>query len=173
VPCDDPLTITHLAAQLPRLRSLDLRCCSEVGPQASTHDLLLTAATRLTGLRLHLSTAHPKFMQRLRMPPHLQVLPHGPWFVWTSAHTLRICERPGGYSVTASQHMYMMQAIDVSIVNDHIYEDAGNKVMSLINTLPLQVGLSAACCPWHCWTSRSIVHTIHCMCAVQCMGAGI
>lgn len=78
--------MTSLAAQLPRLRSLDLRCCSEAGPQASMQDLALTAATRLTELRLHLSIAHPKFIQRLRMPPHLQVLPHCPWFLSMSAH---------------------------------------------------------------------------------------
>ena len=77
VPCDDAHAITDLATRLPRLRSLDLRCCLEEGVQASTQDLVLTAATRLTHLRLHLSTAHPKFMQRLRMPPHLQVLPRG------------------------------------------------------------------------------------------------
>ena len=47
--------------------------------------------------------------------------------------------------------MYLMQAIDVTVVvNDNNYEDVGNEVMALINTLPLRVGLSAACCPWHC-----------------------
>lgn len=75
VPCDNPHAITHLAAQLPRLRSLDLRCCSAAGLQASTQDLVLTAATRLTALRLRLSTAFPNVMQRLQMPPHLQVNP--------------------------------------------------------------------------------------------------
>ena len=39
----------------------------------------------------------------------------------------------------------MMQAIDLSIVNNHNYKDAGNEVMRLINTLPLQVSLSSAC----------------------------
>ena len=86
MPCDDPHAIARLAAQLPRLRSLDLRCCSEQEAKASTHDLVLTAATRLTTLRLHLSTAHPKFIQRQQMPPHLQVLSHCPWFLSMSAH---------------------------------------------------------------------------------------
>jgi hypothetical protein len=67
------------AAQLPRLRSLDLRlhCCSATRLHDSTDTLGLTAATRLTELLLRLSTTHPDAIQRLQMPPHLQVLQHG------------------------------------------------------------------------------------------------
>jgi hypothetical protein len=78
VPCDNPHAIVRLAAQLPRLRSLDLRCCSASGLKASTQDVVLTTVTQLTELRLRLSTAHADVMQRLRMPPHLQVLQLGP-----------------------------------------------------------------------------------------------
>ena len=84
MPCHNPHAITRLAAQLPRLRSLDLRCCSAPGLKASMHDLVLTAATALTELRLHLSTAFADVMQQLQMPPHLQVLQYGPSFSLTS-----------------------------------------------------------------------------------------
>ena len=57
-----------------------------------------------------------------------------------------------------------LQAVDVTIVNDNEdLRDAGNEVMTLINTLPLQVGLSPACCPWHCLDvpQHSAHHPVH------------
>ena len=83
VPCDDAQAITRLAAQLPRLRSLDLRCCplrccspKEIHLEAAAA-LDLTAAAALTQLRLHMCGGAFDTVQRMQMPPQLQVLRQG------------------------------------------------------------------------------------------------
>ena len=87
VPCISPHAITQLAAHLPALRSLDLWCGSAVGP------LVLAAATSLTELRLRVYTCAIDAVQRLQMPPQLQVLAAGlqnSGCILLCAHT-RVC----------------------------------------------------------------------------------
>ena len=75
VPCDFPHVLTAVAGQLPRLRSLDLWCCTAgAAPEGLLGQLTLAAATALTQLRLHMSLATADIVQRLQMPPRLQVL---------------------------------------------------------------------------------------------------
>ena len=83
VPCDDAQATARLAAQLPRLRSLDLRCCPmRCCAPGETHDeatvpLQLMAATALTELRLHMCGGAAKTVKCLQMPPQLQVNAQG------------------------------------------------------------------------------------------------
>ena len=75
VPCADPHAVAHLAVQLPCLRGLDLQCgWAEEQHTNPAGQLSLAAATALTRLRLHVSTADAEVVQRLQMPPQLQVL---------------------------------------------------------------------------------------------------
>ena len=75
VQCDEPCALTRLAAQLPRLRTLCLQCCSAAGlPAEMDGDLALNAA--LTQLRLQVSADNADTVLHLRWPPQLQVL----WF---------------------------------------------------------------------------------------------
>ncbi len=75
VPCISPYAIAQLAAHLPALRSLDLRCSSTAGAnEEAVGQLTLAAATALTELRLHVHTYAIDTLQRLLMPPRLQVL---------------------------------------------------------------------------------------------------
>lgn len=78
VPCVSPHATTRLAAHLPALRSLDLRCSSTAGvDDEAVGQLTLAAATALTELRLHVCTQAVDVVQRLQMPPRLQVLTAG------------------------------------------------------------------------------------------------
>jgi hypothetical protein len=75
VPCTDLHAIALLAAHLPALRILDLRCSSTAGvDEEAVGQLSLAAATALTELRLHVHTYAIDTVQRLQMPPRLQVL---------------------------------------------------------------------------------------------------
>ena len=79
VPCTNPNATTRLAAHLPALRSLDLWCCSTAGAHdEAAGQLTLAAATALTELRLHVCAQAAGTVQRLQMPPRLQVLTAGP-----------------------------------------------------------------------------------------------
>ena len=78
VPCTDPYAITQLATHLPALRSLELWCSWTAGAQEETvRQLTLAAATALTELRLNVRTRALDTVQRLQMPPQLQVLTAG------------------------------------------------------------------------------------------------
>jgi hypothetical protein len=138
VPCHNPHAVARLAAQLPRLRSL-LRCCSAPGLKASTHDLVLTAATALTELRLHLSTAFADAMQQLLICRCCNAAPGSCWPVSACipVHVLAAWK-----TVKSTVNIDpTLQALDVTILNNKAnMEDA---VMALVNSLPLQVGLSA------------------------------
>jgi hypothetical protein len=98
VPCDDAQGTARLAAQLPRLRSLDLRCCPmrccapEEAHEAAAAPLDLTAATALTRLRLHMCGGAAEDVKRLQMPPQLQVLCTAPCciYVQVAVCTLRL-----------------------------------------------------------------------------------
>lgn len=74
MPCISPHAVTMLAAHLPALRSLNLWCCSTA---VSVNQLTLAPAKALTELRLHVCTHAADIVQRLRMPPRLQVLTAG------------------------------------------------------------------------------------------------
>ena len=74
MPCISPHAVTMLAAHLPALRSLDLWCCSTA---VTVSQLTLAPAKALTELRLHVCTHAADLVQRLRMPPRLQVLTAG------------------------------------------------------------------------------------------------
>ena len=77
-PYTAPHAIALLAAHLPALRSLDLRCSSTaVVDEETVGQLSLAAATSLTELRLHVHTHAIDTVQRLQMPPRLQVLTAG------------------------------------------------------------------------------------------------
>ena len=75
MPCIETHAITRLAAHLPALCSLDLRCSATAGAdEVDVGQLTLAAATALTELRLHVHTCAIGTVQRLQMPPRLQVL---------------------------------------------------------------------------------------------------
>lgn len=74
LPCNKPHAVACLAAQLPRLRTLFLQCCSAAGLPAKPDSMLaLDAATALTALRLQVSANDVDVVQRLQFPPQLQV----------------------------------------------------------------------------------------------------
>ena len=74
LPCVSPHATTRLAAHLPALRSLLVWCSSTAGAnEEAVGQLTLAAATALTELRLHVFTHAIDAVQRLQMPPRLQV----------------------------------------------------------------------------------------------------
>ena len=77
MPYTSPHTVTHLAAHLPALRSLDLWCCPEYAHKEAVGQLTLAAATALTELHLHVCPTAADTVRRLQMPPCLQVLTPG------------------------------------------------------------------------------------------------
>ena len=75
VPCTDLHAIARLAAQLPAVCSLDLRCsCTTDAHEEAVDQLTLAAVTSITELRLHACAAAAESVRRLQMPPRLQVL---------------------------------------------------------------------------------------------------
>ena len=123
VPCTEPYAITQLAAYLPALRSLDLCCGSGVGP------LILAAATSLTELRLRVYTYAFDTVQRMQMPPQLQVLAAGLEScesIFLCAHT-QVCHADvwqrqilmtisASFETSIKMHSAAVKALDVTIM---------------------------------------------------------
>ena len=118
MPCYDPRAVTRVAVRLPRLRSLDLRCCSAAEDLLEADDQLdLAAATALTELRLHVCSGTAARVRQLQMPPRLQVLPcHLLATVvptWPCLHTCRphcVLSAPGqsnDQSLLLTRRLYM------------------------------------------------------------------
>jgi hypothetical protein len=162
VPCNDPLAVARLAAQLPCLCDLDLRCtfAAQWNTGTSGQQLSLAAAEALTHLRLHVSPADADTVRHVQWPPQLQVLTSLLYgylsylWHWTSCcvgacapaeRSLIVHTTAQSSFIRSSERVKVLvcQALDVMVLLDVTLR--GEAIMSLISALPLQVRLRPAC----------------------------
>ena len=143
LPCNKPHAVACLVAQLQRLRTLFLQCCSAAGLPARPDSMLaLDAATALTALRLQISADDVDIVQRLQFPPQLQVCHCNAACSFSvlrhdhSAHWALLCGPAMRSRLTA--HVLHLQALRLTIVmtNGH----SPDSVIIIVNALPMQVG---------------------------------